>query len=96
MDIYPTEEELALMDATHLDARWWLLHEAGEPVSQVDQALVRPKDSQPHNGNYHTPWFNKLSHMHDADHDYPWSIHGFGTLEGVLAAHKSMLERCKR
>jgi len=91
-DIYPTAYELILLHTKDPEARWWLLDREGNPVGQEEQHLLRPADANPANGNYHTPWYQGRSHLHDEDHDLPWSIHAFGTLEGVRALHATMLK----
>ena len=93
-DIFPTEEELALLVTDAPRVQWWVLQADGSPPT--DLLRPRPTDAQPTDVGGMTPWYNNRPHLHDEDHDWPWSIHARGTVESVRALQVAMLRRLKQ
>lgn len=90
-DIFPTEEELKLLVTDDPASQWWVLQADGSPPT--DLLRPRPADAQPSDVGGMTPWYNNRPHLHDEDHDWPWSIHARGTLKSVRALQVAMLRR---
>ena len=90
-DIFPTEEELKLLVTDAPDAQWWVLQADGSPPT--DLLRPRPADAQPTDAGGMAPWYNNRPHLHDEDHDWPWSIHARGTIKSVRALQVAMLRR---
>jgi hypothetical protein len=93
-DIFPTERELEVLVTEGDDVRWWLIQANGSLVPEEDQEAIRPATANPCDGDWYMPWFNTKPHVHDDDHDYPWSVHARGTRVSVEMLHSLMLARC--
>lgn len=92
-DFFPSDEERNLLVTTGADVRWWVLQEDG--TTPFDLLRDRPADAQANHGDEFMPWFNTTPHLHDAAHDWPWSVHACGTRESVRAMQLAMLARVR-